>query len=142
MRATSILNDFFIDHTVNLKNILSGGSLAVCEDSQEQAQRCETTSATVSRPPSRTGFDSRAGHTMNKKHLYNDKRPRAHALLPREHFAKKNGAWKPKRAFVSELSARLYLSTQMCADGYQAYRCTVCGKWHVGKYVKDGDSLL
>lgn len=79
---------------------------------------------------------------MNKKHLYNDKRPRAHALLPREHFAKKNGAWKPKRAFASELSARLYLSTQMCAEGYQAYRCTVCGKWHVGKYAKDGDSLL
>ena len=131
----------FLNHTVNLKNILSGGSLAVCEDSQQQAQRCETTSETVSRPPSHTGFDSRAGRTM-KKHLYNDKRPRAHALLPREHFAKKNGAWKPKRAFASELSARLYLSTQMCAEGYQAYRCTVCGKWHVGKYAKDGDSLL
>ena len=75
-----------------------------------------------------------------KKRLYNDKRPRAHALLPREHYAKKNGTWKPKRAFPSELSARLYLSTQMCADGYRAYRCTVCGKWHVGKYTKDGET--
>ena len=75
-----------------------------------------------------------------KKRLYNDKRPRAHALLPREHYAKKNGSWKPKRAFPSELSARLYLSTQMSADGYRAYRCTVCGKWHVGKYTKDGDA--
>lgn len=75
-----------------------------------------------------------------KKRLYNDKRPRAHALLPREHYAKKNGSWKPKRAFLSELSARLYLSTQMSADGYQVYRCTVCGKWHVGKYTKDGEA--
>ena len=140
MRATSILNCFYQSYG-KFKN-LSEGSLAVCEDSQQQAQRCETTSETVSRPPSRTRFDSLAGRTMNKKHLYNDKRPRAHALLPREHFAKKNGAWKPKRAFASELSARLYLSTQMCAEGYQAYRCTVCGKWHVGKYAKDGDSLL
>ena len=77
-----------------------------------------------------------------KKRLYNDKRPRAHALLPREHYAKKNGSWKPKRAFPSELSARLYLSTQMSADGYRTYRCTVCGKWHVGKYTKDGEAGL
>lgn len=77
---------------------------------------------------------------MNKRHLYNDKRPRAHALLPREHYAKKNGSWKPKRAFPSELSARLYLSTQMSADGFRVYRCTVCGKWHVGKYMKDGEA--
>ena len=48
MRATSILNDFSQSYG-KFKN-LSGGSLAVCEDSQEQAQRCETTSETVSRP--------------------------------------------------------------------------------------------
>ena len=49
MRATSILNCFYRSYG-KFKN-LGGGSLAVCEDSQQQAQRCETTSATVSRPP-------------------------------------------------------------------------------------------
>lgn len=70
-----------------------------------------------------------------------DKRPRARALLPREHYAKKNGVWKPKRGFPDELSAHNFIASHwhLMDAGYKAYRCGVCGMWHIGIDGKHSD---
>lgn len=78
------------------------------------------------------------------EHQYHDKRPRPRALLPREHYARKGGVWKPKKAFPDEVSARNYILQhwRMMDEGYQAYECSVCHKWHVGKKGHaDGDGI-
>lgn len=71
---------------------------------------------------------------MGKIRRYNDKRPRHKALLPREHYVKKNGSWKPKMAFENEASAHNWIESHSWFDnnGYVAYECSQCHQWHIG----------
>lgn len=64
---------------------------------------------------------------------YHDKRPRPHALAPREHYVKKNGSWKPKMAFDSEASANNWIEDHKYFKLNNAicYPCSVCGKFHI-----------
>lgn len=68
---------------------------------------------------------------------YHDKRPRPHALAPREHYSKKNGSWKPKMAFENEASCHNYIEqhSYFKKNGYVGYLCSVCNKWHIGKKI-------
>lgn len=76
-----------------------------------------------------------------KRHNSNDKRPRPHALAPREHYVKKNGSWKPKMAFSTEASADNYIQYRSFFrdNGYVSYECSVCHMWHIGK-ITDKDN--
>ena len=71
---------------------------------------------------------------MSKRHNPNDRRPVPHALAPREHYTKKNGSWKPKKAFPDEMGAMNFIRTHMYFydRGYTAYQCSVCNQWHIG----------
>lgn len=73
---------------------------------------------------------------------YHDKRPRKHALVPREHFFKKNGSWKPKMSFENEASANNWIRLHhwFLDRGYTSYRCSFCGKIHIGLDVKGEQS--
>ena len=53
-------------------------------------------------------------------------------LKPREHYTKKNGRSKPKKTFKSEVDAQVWIR-KYGMFGYVAYRCCICGKWHIGK---------
>ena len=64
-----------------------------------------------------------------------DKRPYPHSQVPREHYVKKNGAWKPKMVFLSEDKAVDYISAHCLADSYTIYKCTICGKFHIGHKI-------
>lgn len=68
-----------------------------------------------------------------KKHNSNDKRPRPHALAPREHYVKKNGSFKPKMAFENEASALNWIESHKYFKMNNAicYPCSVCGKFHI-----------
>lgn len=68
---------------------------------------------------------------MNRN--YHDKRPRPHALAPREHYVKKNGSWKPKIGFPTEASAKNLIEVHKYFKIHNAvcYPCSVCGKWHI-----------
>lgn len=72
---------------------------------------------------------------------YNDKRPRPHALAPREHYVKKNGSWKPKMEFPNIASADNYIQHRAFFrdNGYIAYECSVCHKIHIGKITDKND---
>lgn len=69
-----------------------------------------------------------------KQYNRHDRRPRPHALLPREHYAYKerSHSWKPKMAFDNEASARNFLysryrNPELCS----VYECPICHKWHI-----------
>lgn len=72
---------------------------------------------------------------MSRQHSANDKRPRPHALAPREHYVKKNGSWKPKMCFENFASADNYIQHRAFFrnNGYVAYECSVCHCIHIGK---------
>lgn len=72
---------------------------------------------------------------MKKRAAYNDKRPRPHALAPREHYTKKGGSWKPKMSFPTEASADNYIQYRAFFrnNGYISYECSICHAWHIGK---------
>lgn len=55
---------------------------------------------------------------------------------PREHWTRKKGAWKPKYPFPDEASATEYLISHHLKS-YRAYRCPICGAWHIGFFKKD-----
>lgn len=76
-----------------------------------------------------------------KRRRYNDKRPRPHALAPREHYVKKNGSWKPKVGFPTEASCNNFIELHpfFKDNGYVAYECRVCHKWHIGRITDKGD---
>lgn len=78
--------------------------------------------------------------TMTKRHNSNDKRPRPHAIAPREHYTKKGGSWKPKMVFENEASARNYIENRAFfrENGYVAYECSVCHGIHIGKITDKG----
>lgn len=70
-----------------------------------------------------------------KSKRYHDKRPRPHALAPREHYVKKNGSWKPKQVFENMASADNYIESKAFfrENGYVGYICRYCGKIHIGR---------
>lgn len=73
-----------------------------------------------------------------KRHNSNDKRPRPHALAPREHYVKKNGSRKPKMAFDNEASATNFLYARYNhPEDMVVYRCSICGKIHISTKRKD-----
>ena len=53
-------------------------------------------------------------------------------IVKREHYTRKNGLWKPKKQFVSKEDADAWVKKYKM-NGYCAYLCKVCGKWHIGK---------
>ena len=53
-------------------------------------------------------------------------------IIKREHYARKNGLWKPKKQFTSKEDADAWIKKYKM-NGYQSYLCKVCGKWHIGK---------
>lgn len=52
-----------------------------------------------------------------------------------EHWTRKVHSWKEKVAYENEDEACgfLKLHPKIMADGYTAYQCKVCSKWHIGK---------
>lgn len=54
---------------------------------------------------------------------------------PRCHFTRKKGKWKPKVPYVSESAATLFIQERGLED-YEAYRCPICGKWHIGYHKR------
>lgn len=51
--------------------------------------------------------------------------------IKREHYARKNGEWKPKQKFDTEQDALSFIKKHKMYK-YTAYICKVCGKWHIG----------
>ena len=70
----------------------------------------------------------------NRRHYLNDRRPRARGMLPREHYVRKHGSWKPKMSFENEASADNWIESRSFfrEGGYVSYLCSVCNCWHVG----------
>ena len=53
--------------------------------------------------------------------------------LPREHWnAERGRRRKAKRGFDSIRDAFAYLDRHGLQDTYKAYKCNVCGKYHIG----------
>lgn len=50
---------------------------------------------------------------------------------PRCHYTRKKHRWKPKVPYVSLQAAELFIEERKL-ENYVAYRCPVCGKWHIG----------
>lgn len=50
---------------------------------------------------------------------------------PRCHYTRKKHRWKPKVPYVSLQAAELFIEEREL-ENYVAYRCPVCGKWHIG----------
>jgi hypothetical protein len=52
-------------------------------------------------------------------------------VIKREHYAKKDGEWKPKKKFETEKEALAFIKKHKMYK-YIPYVCKVCGKWHIG----------
>lgn len=52
-------------------------------------------------------------------------------IIKREHYARKNGEWKPKKKFETEEDAVSYIKKYKMYK-YVPYICKVCSKWHIG----------
>ena len=52
-------------------------------------------------------------------------------IIKREHYTRKKGKIKPKKPFNSEEDAWKWIR-KYHMDDYKAYRCGVCGFYHVG----------
>lgn len=52
-------------------------------------------------------------------------------VIKREHYARKDGEWKPKKKFESEEEANNWIKKYKMKK-YSAYICKVCGHWHIG----------
>lgn len=50
----------------------------------------------------------------------------------RYHYYKKDGKWKAKMKFNTYLDAENYLKTINKLEEYNIYRCSYCGKYHIG----------
>lgn len=55
---------------------------------------------------------------------------------PRCHYTKKKGRWKPKFPYDSESLANQFIKERKLKD-YEAYRCPVCHKWHIGYHKRE-----
>lgn len=55
---------------------------------------------------------------------------------PRCHFTKKRGRWKPKVPYNSEQAALLFIEERRL-ENYDAYRCPICHKWHIGYHKRE-----
>lgn len=77
---------------------------------------------------------------MKKWHSANDKRPRPHAIAPREHYTykSKSGSYKPKKSFDDEISARNWAKFHY-RDPWNivVYKCSICGKFHISTHKTD-----
>lgn len=69
---------------------------------------------------------------------FHDRRPRENFVLPRYHWVRKNGGMKPKKPFETEYDARKWIETHH-KDGWVAYHCDWCDKWHVSSGAKNND---
>lgn len=51
-----------------------------------------------------------------------------------EHYTRKQHSWKAKVAYETEEEALEFLqqNPKMMVQGYRAYRCRACQRWHVG----------
>lgn len=51
-----------------------------------------------------------------------------------EHYTRKQHSWKAKVGYETEEEAWEFLqqNPKMTVQGYRAYRCRVCQRWHVG----------
>lgn len=57
--------------------------------------------------------------------------------LPREHWNKERGRRrKAKHGFDTIRDAFAYLQKNGLQDTYRAYKCSVCGKYHIGHRKK------
>ncbi len=75
---------------------------------------------------------------MSKRHNSNDKRPRPHAIAPREHYVKKNGSWKAKMSFPSRASANNWINIHSTPRlTWVCYECTICHHWHLSSIRKE-----
>jgi len=64
--------------------------------------------------------------------LYNKPRSDCNKhIIKREHYAQKNGEWKPKQKFEAEDDALIFINKHQMYK-YTPYICKVCGKWHIG----------
>ena len=52
-------------------------------------------------------------------------------VIKREHYARKNGEWKPKKKFQTKEEADFWIKTYKLYK-YTSYVCKVCGAWHIG----------
>lgn len=53
--------------------------------------------------------------------------------LPREHWNRQHGRTrKAKQPFDSVQQAQQYLREHGITESYRAYKCSVCGKYHIG----------
>ena len=52
-------------------------------------------------------------------------------IIKREHYARKNNEWKPKKKFKTDDEAKIYIKKHKMYK-YIPYICKVCGKWHIG----------
>ena len=59
-------------------------------------------------------------------------------IIKREHYARKNGEWKPKLKFETKEDANIYIKKYKLYK-YTAYKCKVCDKWHVGMKKNETD---
>lgn len=51
-----------------------------------------------------------------------------------EHWTRKSHSWKAKVSYDTEDDAYEWLNQQprLLSEGYKAYLCKVCNKWHIG----------
>ena len=70
---------------------------------------------------------------MFRRFLY-DKRIRE-KNYPRCHWTRKRGRWKPKFPYNSQTAAEEFIRERHLTD-YEAYRCPVCHKWHIGYHKR------
>lgn len=63
--------------------------------------------------------------------------------LPREHWNKERGRKrKAKRGFDTIRDAFAYLERHGLQDTYKAYKCNVCGKYHIGHRNKQSKRYI
>lgn len=70
---------------------------------------------------------------MYKRFLSN--RKLGEKKYPRCHYTKKKNKWKPKVPYVSLQAAELFIQERKL-ENYEAYRCPICGKWHIGYHKR------
>ena len=59
-------------------------------------------------------------------------------IIKREHYARKNGEWKPKQKFDTPEDANAWIVKYKMYK-YTAYQCKVCNKWHIG--IKKNETI-
>ena len=70
--------------------------------------------------------------------LYNKPRSDCNKhIIKREHYARKDGEWKPKQKFNTSDEANAYIKKHKLYK-YTSYICKVCGYYHIG--IKNNNS--